>query len=159
MPALEAHTPTSTSAALNVSSRRAAYGAPDAPVMPKKTRIALLRALGGVEEHGDRVDRRFPERCELGHHGVPKLGRIRDVRLETLHALALRSLGAEVRRSEVAAARAEIRMARGTAGGREEVRALDRLLVRREPLALRPRRHRRLHFARQRLFRHRTLVR
>src|ERR671936_775791 len=51
MPALDAQMPSSTSACASTSTRRAAYGAPEAPVMPRKTRMGrLFRALGGVQE-------------------------------------------------------------------------------------------------------------
>ena len=39
MPAFEADTPTVASAAASRSSSRAAYGAPEAPVIPRKTCI------------------------------------------------------------------------------------------------------------------------
>src|SRR5204862_1006427 len=97
----------------------------------------LLRALGGVEEDGDPVQRLRSERAELRHHVVPELRRIRDVGLEGRHALPLRTLGAEVGRAEIAAARTEIRVAGGAARRRERIRAGDRLLGVREALALR----------------------
>src|SRR6476660_196607 len=58
-PADDTQTPTSQSASVNASRIRAAYGAPDAPVTPRKTRIAattLLAALRRFEEDRDLPD-------------------------------------------------------------------------------------------------------
>src|ERR1700757_3396468 len=103
--------PSSTSAPLSASTSRAAYGAPEAPVMPRKTRTDLLRTLGRVEEGRDRgelgdaeilpvcvLGRNVREGSELRHDVVAELRRVGDVRLQPLHALPLRALGAEVRR-------------------------------------------------------------
>src|SRR3990170_1803139 len=55
IPAEDAVSPTSQPASARARSSRAAYGAPDAPVTPRKTRmvLAVVDALGGVEEGRD----------------------------------------------------------------------------------------------------------
>src|SRR5205085_9318913 len=72
-PEFETVTPTSQPAATSASRRRAAYGAPDAPVMPRKIRKGAaplgLRALGVGEELGELVElliREIRERLHLG---------------------------------------------------------------------------------------------
>src|SRR5262245_37299485 len=108
MPAPEAQMPSSTSACASTSTSRAAYGAPEAPVMPRKTRIALLvRALGLAQEDSELVQLRLPERCELRHHVVAGLGRVRDVGREEIRPLPALADRREVRRTEVRAAGAE----------------------------------------------------
>src|SRR5262249_54616478 len=163
--------PSSTSAPLSASTSRAAYGAPEAPVMPRKTRTALLWTLGGVEEGRDcrqlrdaeilavRVlGRDAREGSELRHDVVPELRRIRDVRLEPLHALPLRPLRAQVRRAEERPTGAEVRVARRTAGLREHRRPRNGLRVVRKALALRPARNGGDDLGGERLLRNRTLV-
>src|SRR5262249_21179982 len=164
--------PSSAAAPLGASTSRAAYGAPEAPVMPRKTRTALLRALGGVEEGRDRrqlrdaeilalrvLGRDAREGTELRHDVVAELRRVRDVRLETLDALPFRPLGAEVRGAEERTAGAEIRVARRTAGLREHRRTGDGLRVVREPFPLRPRRYGGDDLAGERLLGDRAFVR
>ena len=65
---LEALIPISQSAAASASTSRAAYGAPEAPVIPRKTCTSpdcrwslLVNALGGFEEDGDLVQAPLPE--------------------------------------------------------------------------------------------------
>src|SRR5690242_3537706 len=73
MPAREAQTPISQSAAASDSSSRAAYGAPEAPVMPRKTRIARFGsflALGCLEEGRELPQRLRAERLERRHRGA-----------------------------------------------------------------------------------------
>src|SRR4029077_7020927 len=99
-------TPTSQSASVSASRRRAAYGAPDAPVTPRKTRTcgsvsvplrSLLPAARGVQERGDRLDLRRGELiAESRHHGVAELARVGDVIGEPLNAAAARALAAEL---------------------------------------------------------------
>src|SRR5437868_5165453 len=171
IPADEAEMPSSTSAPLSASTSRAAYGAPEAPVMPRKTRTALLRALGRVEEDRERLQLRDAEVLPLGvlgrdvgesgelrHHVVAELGRVRDVRRQPLDPLPLRAFRTQVGRAEVTAARAEICVARSTAGFREHRRAGHRLRVVREALALRPRRNCGDDLARKGFLRDRALV-
>src|SRR4051794_896109 len=73
MPALEAQTPTSQSAAPSASRSRAAYGAPEAPVIPRKTFISwdcallLLRSLGSFQEDRQILEAFLPERREFRH--------------------------------------------------------------------------------------------
>src|SRR5215210_3236630 len=115
MPALDAQRPSSTSAPASASMSRAAYGAPEAPVIPRKMRTSdLFRALGGEEEL-----RQLPEllvrEAELGHHRVAELRRVLDVVLEELLRTALRPLVAEVGRSLVRAPGAEVGVTRGAA--------------------------------------------
>ena len=93
MPALDAHTPTSQSAWTSACSSRTAYGAPEAPVMPRKIRTGpdgpLLGALGSVEEDGDLVDLRLRELvAESRHDLVAELARVGHVLLEEADALA-----------------------------------------------------------------------
>src|SRR2546421_85655 len=73
--ATDAATPTSQSAAASDCTSRFAYGAPDAPVMPRKTRTAerqrtptaLLAALRSLEERGELLQVGVPERGERRH--------------------------------------------------------------------------------------------
>src|ERR671934_2392893 len=67
MPALDAVTPISQPAPASASSSRAAYGAPDAPVIPRKTCTRLLLPLRRLEEDGELAEVRLAERCELRH--------------------------------------------------------------------------------------------
>src|SRR5438552_13218695 len=98
MPAREAQTPTSQSAAVSASRSRAAYGAPDAPVIPRKTCTRrLLRTLRGGQEDPDVADvLRAPEVAELRHDLVPELARVRDVAREELRVGIRLADGAEV---------------------------------------------------------------
>src|SRR3954470_6459880 len=92
IPAPEAATPTSAPAPCSASRSRAAYGAPDAPVIPTNTLIApnysrsaetraeLLRALGLGQEVADVGELRFGQALtEDGHDRVPELPRVADV--------------------------------------------------------------------------------
>src|SRR5947207_15717118 len=100
--------PSSTSACASTSTSRAAYGAPEAPVMPRKTRMALLfRALGLAQEDAELMQLRLPERGELRHHVVPRLRRVGHVSREEVGALAALADCREVGRPEVRAAGAE----------------------------------------------------
>src|SRR5207237_832997 len=160
MPAPEAQMPSSTSARTRTSTRRAAYGAPEAPVMPRKTRTArLLRALGGTEELAELAQLRLAERRELRHHVVAELRRVRDVGREELRALSGLADRAQVGRTEVRAPGAEVRVTRRAAGARKGLRPGDRLSVVRETLPLRPGRDRLDDLARERLLRYRAFVR
>src|SRR5215210_5056070 len=158
MPALDAQRPSSTSAPASASMSRAAYGAPEAPVIPRKMRTSgLFRALGGQEEL-----RQLPEllirEAELGHHRVAELGRVLDVVLEELLRAALGSLVAQVGRALVRAPGAEVGVTGRAAGAREDLGAFESLLVVGEALTLRPRRYCLDHLTRQRLLRGRALV-
>src|SRR5205807_9227147 len=86
---------------------------------------ALLRALGDREEDCELVERRRTERRELRHDRVPEFGRIADIRLQRRRVL-LRSLGAEIRRAEIAAAGPEIRVTRRAARDGERLRTRNR---------------------------------
>src|SRR5205807_10158771 len=117
IPAREAEMPISQSAAARASTSLAAYGAPEAPVMPTKTLIAgpLVRALRSVEEGREVRQLLVAERRELRHHLVPELRRVRDVALEegdTLIGLPDRGQG---RRAEGGRGRPELGVARPTA--------------------------------------------
>src|SRR5213075_2402844 len=130
MPAPDAQMPNSTSACASTSTSRAAYGAPEAPVMPRKTRMArLLRAFGFAQEDAELMQLRLSERGELRHHVVAGLGRVGDVGREEVGPLPALADRRQVRRAEVRAAGAEIRVARGATRAREHGRAGDRLLV------------------------------
>src|SRR5262249_31109494 len=133
MPAPEAQTPTSQSAARSACSKRTAYGAPEAPVMPRKTRTrttCLLPALRGREEDADVADvLRAAEVAELRHDRVAELARVADVPREELSALSARSDRAQVGGALVRRPRAEIRVAGRAARLREELRACDGLRV------------------------------
>src|SRR6185437_8055682 len=96
MPALDAQTPTSQSAWTSACSRRTAYGAPEAPVMPRKIRTGpsetLLGALGSVEEGGDLVNLRLRELlAEARHDRVAELARVGHILLEEVDALTPRA--------------------------------------------------------------------
>src|SRR6478672_1504960 len=139
MPAVDAQIPNSTSACASTSTSRAEYGAPEAPVMPRKTRTSrrLLGALGFAQEDAELMQLHVSERRELRHHVVAGLRRVGDVRREKLRSLAALADRREVGRAEVRATGAEIRVAGGAAGAGEDRRACDRVLVVSETLALR----------------------
>src|SRR4051812_29681240 len=123
MPALDTEMPTSHSAAASASSSRAAYGAPEAPVIPRKTCIprdcapSLLLTLGSFEEDGELAQAFLPERRELRHRraGIHARRAFQMVHLER-DSLVLRPFGGEVGRPEVRRASAEVRVARRTTG-------------------------------------------
>src|SRR3954465_2723572 len=159
-PAREAQRPISQPAAASDSSNRAAYGAPEAPVIPRKTRTtALLRTLGRLEEDRELVQVLVAERRE-GRHRRPGIDAARALEVVDLEldALVLRSLLGEVWRAEVRGAGAEVAVARHAARLREQLRAGHGLLVALEALLLRPARDRREHLGRDRLLRGRALV-
>src|SRR4051794_29201749 len=67
MPALDAETPTSQSASISARRRRAVYGAPEAPVIPRKMRTeASAGGLRAPEPCNERQDQQHdePERHE-----------------------------------------------------------------------------------------------
>src|SRR5581483_5186221 len=72
-PAADAESPTSQPSATRASRSLAAYGAPDAPVIPRKTCTVavppsgLPLALGGLEEDRELVEVGLAERLELRH--------------------------------------------------------------------------------------------
>src|SRR4029077_6304393 len=141
-------TPTSQSASVSASRRRAAYGAPDAPVTPRKTRTcgsvsvplrSLLPAARGVQERGDRLDLRRGELiAESRHHGVAELARVGDVIGEPLNAAAARALVTEIGRAEVRRAGAQVRVTLLAACLGEQLCARQRPRVVLEALFLRP---------------------
>src|SRR3954453_2131166 len=101
IPAFEAATPTSAPAPCSASRSRAAYGAPDAPVIPRNTLTQattadprkrgrrLLLALGLGQEVADLGELRVGQALtEDGHDRVAVLAGIRDVVGEELGALA-----------------------------------------------------------------------
>src|SRR5713101_27322 len=131
--------PTSQSAEASARARRRAYGAPEAPVIPRKTRImrqvtasmraaALLRALGGLEEVGEVGQVRFPEPREGRHRraGVLARGALQMVDLE-LDPFVLGALSCEFGRAQVVAAVSEICVAVEAARDGEQLRARDSL--------------------------------
>src|SRR4051794_771928 len=122
MPALDAQIPSSTSAAVSARTRRAAYGAPEAPVMPRKTRTAgLFRAFGGAQEHAELMQLLLSERAELRHHVVAELRRVRNVLGEEVRSLTVLSDRRQVRCAEIGAAGAEVGVARSAPGARKDL--------------------------------------
>src|SRR3954469_3191330 len=163
----ETETPTSASAAASACSRRRAYGAPEAPVMPRNTRIcakttrALLGgALGRLEECRELREAVVAEVRERRHRRAGVLARraleVLDLEVDPL---VLRAFRSEIGRAEVRAAVAEVGVAVQTARDREQLRPGDRLLVPREALLLRPRRHMPDQLGAESLLRGRALVR
>src|SRR5215210_8869115 len=121
MPALDADTPTSQPAAPSASRRRAAYGAPDAPVIPRKTCTSRLPgsalALGGLEEVGQLLEILVAEAREHRHHVVAELARVRDVALQVGGVLALlRADVGQVRSARIRRPLARVRVAAGAPG-------------------------------------------
>src|SRR5919198_5435397 len=101
--------PSSTSARASASTSRAAYGAPEAPVIPRKTRMPrLLRAFGGEQEAGQLVELLVRE-PELGHDCVTELRRVLDVVVQLLLRLPASRFVAQVGGALVRAAGAQIR--------------------------------------------------
>src|SRR4051794_15759905 len=104
--------PTSQSASVKASRMRAAYGAPEAPVMPRKTRTRapwLFRALRRVQEDRDRMDLGGTDlQPELRHPVVAELARVGDVRGQPVAPAALRPFVAQVGSAEVGRAGAEV---------------------------------------------------
>src|SRR5919201_6769242 len=112
--------PSSQSASASASTRRAAYGAPEAPVMPRKTRkrARSLRPLLRFEEH------RHPLQVGLAvlrerRHRRSLVDAARALQVGDLEgdALVLRSLGGEVPRAEGRRADVEICVAVEAARG------------------------------------------
>src|SRR5579885_426941 len=179
-------TPISQSAAASAWSSRRAYGAPDAPVMPRKTRTAawnttprdadadrgncfaaspakqlrsLFAALGGLEEGGELLQVILAQAGEARHRAAAvHAGRALEVRDLEGDALVLRALRGEVRRAEVVAAGPVVGVAVEAAGDREEPGARDRGRIVRKALRLRAARHLREQLAAERLLRGRALV-
>src|SRR3954447_23971551 len=122
--------------------------------MPRKTRTArLFRAFGRVQERAELVELLVAERSELRHHVVAELRRVLDVRGEALDAAPALADRGQVRRAEVGAARAEVRVARSAPRAGEDGCARDRVLVVLEALPLRPGRNGLHDLARERLLR------
>src|ERR671935_1608293 len=148
--------PSSQSAPARACTRRAAYGAPDAPVMPRKMRTedSMLGPFRGLEERCELLQVRLAERSEDRHRrALVDAARALQVRDLECDPLSLRALGAQVRRTELRAADAEIGVAGRAAGLGEEPRTGHGRLVAREALLLRPARHRGEHLAGERLVR------
>src|ERR671934_632555 len=121
-------TPSSHPPAPSAWIRRAAYGAPDAPVIPRKTCTDLLRALGGLEEGRDLPELAVGEGGERRHRraGVDA-ARALEVRDLELDPLVLRALGGQPGGPEVRRARAEVGVAVEAARRREQPRARNRV--------------------------------
>src|SRR6476469_5807053 len=160
MPALDAQMPSSTSAEVSARTRRAVYGAPEAPVMPRKTRTAgLFRAFGFAQEHAELMQLQLSERGELRHHVVAELRRVCNVFGEEVRPLTALSDRRQVWCAEVGAAGAEVGVAGGTAGSRKDVGPGDGVRIVGEALTLRPRGHGLHDLAGEGLLRGRPLVR
>src|SRR5438094_6934108 len=133
--------PSSTSAPARASTSRAAYGAPEAPVMPRKTRTAGLFWTLGREEKRGQLGQLLIGEPELRHDVVAELRGVADVRHELLLRLPSRGFRAQIGRPLVRAAGTEIGMAGGATGAGEDLRSRDRLRVAGEALSLFPRRN------------------
>src|SRR5256886_13785278 len=149
--------PTSQYDAASAWTRRAAYGAPEAPVMPRKTRKALFWPFGGLEENRELAQVCLTEVRE-GRHRRPLVHtawafEVRDLEGD---ALVLRPFRTQVRRAELGAAGAVVGVAVEAAGGREQLRAGKRR--RRQLLRLHPVRNVRQELGAERLFRGCALV-
>src|SRR3954471_1195815 len=114
IPAFEAATPTSAPAPCSASRSRAAYGAPDAPVIPRNTLTQattadprkrgrrLLLALGLGQEVADLGELRVGQALtEHRHDRVAELARISDVLGEERRDLAALSDRSEIGRAVV----------------------------------------------------------
>src|SRR2546429_3313896 len=124
--------PTSQSDAASAWTRRAAYGAPEAPVMPRKTRKALFWPFGGLEENRELAQVCLTEVREGRHRrALVHTAWAFEVRDLEGDALVLRPFRTQVRRAELGAAGAVVGVAVEAAGGREQLRAGKR---RRRPL-------------------------
>src|SRR4051812_50048446 len=119
--------PSSTSACASTSTRRAAYGAPEAPVMPRKTRKAcLLGALRRVQKLPELMELLVAEGRELRHHVVACFGRVRDVGGKALHAAAALAGRRQIWRTHGRAARTATSLTSGAAPAGEADHAGDR---------------------------------
>src|SRR5215213_623559 len=128
IPDADTHTPTSTPASESVVRRRAAYGAPEAPVIPRKTFIAARRAglapafgaLGLFEERSQLLVLLVREVRERRHRraGVDATGALQVVDLE-LNPAVLRPFRAEVGSAEVGSSGSQIGVAAEAARLRE----------------------------------------
>src|ERR671931_500711 len=123
-------------------------------------RAALLRALGTLEERRELLETCVTKSAERRHRRARVHARralqVRDLEGD---ALVLRALRSEFGRAWEPAAGAEVGVAVETARDREEVRPGDGLLVLREALLLRPRRHEGLQLRAERLLGSGALVR
>src|SRR4249919_2758348 len=159
MPALDAQMPSSTSAAVSARTRRAAYGAPEAPVMPRKTRTAgLFRAFGFAQEHAELLQLLLSERGELRHHVVAELRRVCNVFGEEVRPLTALCDRRQVGCAEVGAAGAEVGVAGSAAGARKDLGPGDGVWIVGETLTLRPCGHGLHDLAGEGLLRGRALV-
>src|SRR6266699_3822978 len=120
--------PTSQSDAASAWTRRAAYGAPEAPVMPRKTRKALFWPFGGLEENRELAQVCLTEVREGRHRRAlvhtAWAFEVRDLEGDTL---VLRPFRTQVRRAELGAAGAVVGVAVEAAGGSEQLGARVRL--------------------------------
>src|ERR687887_320697 len=128
--------PSSASASTRACTSRAAYGAPEAPVMPRKMRTSAA-PLRRLEEDRD------PSKIALAEGRERRHGRAFDHAARTLEvgdlegdAPAFPSLRREIRCAELHAAGVKIGVAVETPRSREERRARNRL--RRQLLGLDP---------------------
>src|SRR2546430_13729766 len=149
--------PTSQSDAASAWTRRAAYGAPEAPVMPRKTRKALFWPFGGLEENRELAQVCLTEVREGRHRrALVHTAWAFEVRDLEGDALVLRPFRTQVRRAELGAAGAVVGVAVEAAGGSEQLGAGDRL--RRQILRLHPVRNVRQELRPKRLLRSGALV-
>src|SRR5919108_117884 len=111
-------------AAERAARRRAAYGAPEAPVIPTKTSLpAAPGPLRGFEEDRELAQLLLFEPVERRHRRARRLAvRALEVGDLPLDPPALRALGRQIRRSRETAAGAEVAMAVEARELREDLR-------------------------------------
>ena len=142
----DAQSPTSQPASASASSSRAAYGAPEAPVMPRKTRIGAYVYFAPLEASRKAAIcvscsssgcRRAPRRTR--HHGVAELatGSRRSARSTRRRGRSRRSRSGRARRGSTSPTPRYVWHCEA-ADLREELRARDRRLVVGEALLLAP---------------------
>src|SRR4029079_18120854 len=141
---------------------RSAYGAPEAPVTPRKTRtpegyvLLVSRSFGSRQERAERREVVGSEVRVRTHDLVPERRRVRQVLDEVGGVVRLTDRG-EIRRAEDPVSLSEVRVAVETARLREELRTGFGLLVPRESLLLGPRRNEKDELGAECLLRRRAL--
>src|SRR5712691_460123 len=163
IPAPDAHTPTSQSAATSARNRRTAYGAPEAPVIPRKTRTQRLPsfvALRGLEEGRELSELLVAEPGETRHRRARGLARrafeVADLEVDSE---VLRADVGQIRSAELRAAGVLVRVTVQARGLRQQLRARDCRRVVGKAFLVRPRRHLAHELRRKRLLRRGALVR
>src|SRR3954464_5552882 len=110
--------------------------------MPRKTRTAgLFRAFGFAQEHAELIQLLLSERAELRHHVVAELRRVCNVLGEEVRSLTVLSDRRQIWCAKIGTAGAEVGVARGATGAREDLGSGDGVRIIGEALTLRPRGH------------------